>query len=327
MNSPSSNLSSPSAGPDRRHILKNCLAGASALGAWSMAGGLMAQSAVQVKPKFRYCLNTSTINGRNVMIREQIKIASKAGYDSVEIWLRDVGRMVEAGGKLKDLASEIADLGLKVDSAIAFANWIVDDEQKRKVGLEQAKRDMAIVAELGGTHIAAPPAGATREPGLDLDAAADRYRDLLEVGKAVGVVPQVELWGFSKNLSRLEEVLHVAAGADHPDACVLLDVYHLYKGGCDFNNMDLVPGRKMHCLHMNDYPADPPRAQIGDKDRVYPGDGVAPLTRILRALAAGGFSGTLSLELFNPYYHKQPAQEVAATGIQKMKRAVAVAYA
>ena len=327
MNIPSSHVSLPSGGPDRRSLLKNCLAGAAALGTWSMAGGVMAQSAALAKPEFRYCLNTSTINGRNVPIREQIKVASKAGYDSIEIWLRDVGRLVESGGKLKDLASEIADLGLKVDSAIAFANWIVDDGQKRKAGLEQAKRDMEIVAELGGTHIAAPPAGATREPGLDLDAAADRYRDLLEVGKAVGVVPQVELWGFSKNLSRLEEVLHVAAGADHPDACVLLDVYHLYKGGCEFNNMDLVPGRKMHCLHMNDYPADPPRAEIGDKDRVYPGDGVAPLNRILRDLASGGFTGTLSLELFNPNYHKRPAQEVADTGLQKMKQAVAAAFA
>jgi sugar phosphate isomerase/epimerase len=74
---------------------------------------------------------------------------------------------------------------------------------------------------------------------------------------------------------------------------------------------------------MNDYPADPPRATIGDKDRVYPGDGVAPLTTILKSLFAVGFAGTLSLELFNPEYWKQDPLLVARTGLEKMKAAVA----
>lgn len=277
-------------------------------------------------PAFRYCLNTSTINGSKVPVRKQLKVAADAGYDSVELWLRDIAKYVEEGGTHSDLAKEISDLGLEVDSAIAFGNWIVDDDKKRKSGLEQCKRDMEIVAKLGGKRIAAPPAGATREAGLDLREAAIRYHDLLEAGKDSGVVAQVELWGFSANLSKLEEVLFVAAGAQHPDACVLLDVYHMYKGGSDFENIGLVPGAKMHCLHMNDYPADPPRDKIGDADRVYPGDGVAPMNKILRSLAEGGFDGSLSLELFNREYWKQPAEEIAKVGIEKMKECVAKAF-
>ena len=113
--------------------------------------------------------------------------------------------------------------------------------------------------------------------------------------------------------------------ADHPDACLLLDVYHLYKGGSDFHNIGLVPAAKMFCLHMNDYPAAPPRDQIADADRVYPGDGVAPLDQILQTLVLGGFRGTLSLELFNRQYWAQPAAQVASTGLSKMKDAVAKA--
>ena len=51
---------------------------------------------------------------------------------------------------------------------------------------------------------------------------------------------------------------------------------------------------------MNDYPAVPPRDTIGDRDRVMPGDGIAPLTQILRDLLANGSRAVLSLELFNP---------------------------
>lgn len=274
---------------------------------------------------FRYCLNTSSINGSQVPLREQLKVASTAGYDSVELWLRDIARFTEEGGRLSDLRKELEDLGLGVDSAIAFGNWIVDDDAARSAGLEQCKIDMEIVREIGGSRIAAPPTGATGEPKLNLDAAAERYRALLELGRRCGVTPQLELWGFSHNLSTLAEVLYVAAAAKHPDACLLLDVYHMYKGGSDFENIGLVPATQMPCLHINDYPATPARAVIGDKDRVYPGDGVAPLTDILSSLYRGGFRGTLSLELFNREYWSQPAQDVANTGLAKMKSAVQAA--
>ncbi len=271
------------------------------------------------RSKFRYCLNTSTINGGEVPIREQLKIAAEAGYDAVEPWLRDIEKYVSGGGKLSDLAKEISDLGLGVDSAIAFGAWIVDDQATRTAGLEQCKRDMDVIRSLGGRRIAAPPSGATKEPKLNLDAAAERYRKLLEIGEQCEVTPQVELWGFSHNLSTLAEVLYVAAAANHPKACILLDVYHMFKGGSDFSNIGLVPATKLYCLHMNDYPAHPPRPEIADKDRVYPGDGIAPIAKILDTLVAGGFAGTLSLELFNRDYWKQPPAQVAKTGLEKMK--------
>ena len=272
-------------------------------------------------PKFRYCLNMSTINGGEVPLREQLKIASEAGYDSVELWLRDIEKFTSGGGDLSALRKEIADLGLGVDSAIAFGKWIVDDDTERAAGLEQSKRDMDTIRFLGGRRIAAPPVGATDKAGLNLQAAAERYRKLLEIGSARDVIPQIELWGFAKNLATLAEVLYVAAAANHPDACVLLDVYHMYKGGSDFSNISLVPGAKMHCLHMNDYPAMP-RPEIADKDRVYPGDGVAPIRMIIDTLVKGGFNGTLSLELFNRTYWAQPPRDVAKLGLEKMKAAV-----
>ena len=91
---------------------------------------------------------------------------------------------------------------------------------------------MDALAQIGGTHIAAPPAGANR-PGttLDLDQAAERYHTILEIGRRIGVVPQLEVWGPSANLSSGSEALYVAAKADHPDACILLDGYHMDKGG------------------------------------------------------------------------------------------------
>jgi 2-keto-myo-inositol isomerase len=302
------------------------LGGAVASLAWATSAA-QGQARPAMQPDLQYCLNTSTIREQKLSVPEQIDLASKAGYNAIEPWLGDLHKHVELGGSLADLKKQLNDRGLVVASAIGFAEWIVDDDARRAAGLETAKRDMGVIAQLGGTHIAAPPAGATREANLNLQKAAERYAALLDVGAAAGVIPQLEVWGFSSALSKLGEVLFVAAESKHPQACLLLDVYHLYKGGSDFGGLRLASGAAMHCFHMNDYPADPPREAIRDADRVYPGDGVAPLTEILRTLLASGFRGTLSLELFNPTYWKEDPLAVAKTGLAKMQAAVAKARA
>ena len=154
---------------------------------------------------------------------------------------------------------------------------------------------------------------------------AERYRQLCELGRQFGIVPEVEVWGFSKCLSRLGETAFVALEAAHPDATILPDIYHLHKGGSGFEGLKLLSSRAVQILHVNDYPAEPPRATIADKDRVYPGDGVAPMTDILKSVIRPDRPIVLSLELFNPEYWKQDALQVAQTGLEKTKAAVAKA--
>ena len=164
-------------------------------------------------------------------------------------------------------------------------------------------------------------AGATDAPGLSWQKATERYLALLEAGEQAGVVPQLELWGFSKNLNRLGECVCVAMETGHRNACVLADVFHLHKGGSDVRGIRLLGPGAIQVLHMNDFPADPPREKIDDSYRVYPGDGTAPLTDILRVLRGTGGQKVLSLELFNHQYWAQDALAVAKTGLAKMKAA------
>lgn len=273
-------------------------------------------------PDFYYCLNTGTIRGQKLGIVKEIEVTAQAGYDAIEPWVRSIQQYVEEGGSLKDLRKRIEDAGLTVESAIAFSRWIVDDESQRAQGFEDAKRDMDVLAKIGCKRIAAPPAGATNEPGLDLLKAAERYHVLLELGQEMGVIPQIEVWGFSKNLHRLGESMFVAIESGHPDACLLPDVFHIYKGGSDFTGLQLLSAKAIQVFHLNDYPADPPREKANDSHRVYPGDGVAPLNQILQSLYSTGKGKVLSLELFNRSYWEQDALQVAKTGLAKMKEAV-----
>lgn len=276
---------------------------------------------------FRYCLNTGTLQGYKLGLAEELEIAARAGYQAIEPWLRSIDAYVAKGGSLKDLRKRIADLGLTVESAIAFSQWIVDDPAQRAKGMEQARHDMDMVAQIGGKRIAAPPAGANKSPEIGLGQVVERYRALLELGDQMGVVPELEFWGFSVNLQRLGQAAFVIIEAGHPKACVLADVFQLFKGGSGFLGLRLLSAQAIQVVHCNDYPGNLPRETAADRDRVYPGDGVAPLKQILADLNRINPNTVLSLELFNSTYWKQDALEVARTGLAKMKQAVGQALA
>lgn len=280
---------------------------------------------VSARDPFKYCLNTSTIRGQKLPIDVEVELAARAGYDAIEPWISELDAYAKSGKSLVDLGKKIADAGLKVPSAIGFANFLSDDEGQRKAGLSEAQRCMELVKTIGGTAIAAPPVGVTDQAGFNLRAGADRFAALLALGAQFDIRAQLELWGFSKTLSRLGEVAYVGMESGRGDACYLLDVYHIYKGGSEFNALRYFPGSAMVNFHVNDYPAEPPRSEIRDEHRVYPGDGVAPLNAIYQTLAADGYTGYLSLELFNRTYWEQDAFQVAKTGLEKTKASVAKA--
>lgn len=306
----------------RREVLKNVAL---------IAGGsvLVPKETLSVakpaKNQFSYCLNTSTISGQKVGFLKEFEIASKAGYDGIEIWIRDLQKYLAEGGNLKDLKKYIEDLGLQVENAIGFAQWIVDDETARNEGIEQLKTEMDLLAQIGCKRIAAPPAGATDKPFPDLFEIGKRYRKILDLGDETGVTPILEFWGATASLYHISQAMFVATAANHPKACILPDVYHMFRGGSGFDSLKQISGNAIEIFHFNDFIADIPREKQNDSDRVYPGDGAAPYKEIIRDLYQSGGKKVFSLELFNANYWKKDALEVAKTGLTKMKKLVETA--
>ena len=110
------------------------------------------------------------------------------------------------------------------------------------------------MAALGCHRIAAPPAGVEKDKPLDFQKAGARYREILSLGRKYKVMPQLEFWGASGTLYNLGQALAIAAAANDPDARILPDVYHLFRGGSGFDGLKLVNGKVIEVIHMNDYP-------------------------------------------------------------------------
>jgi sugar phosphate isomerase/epimerase len=274
------------------------------------------------KGPFRFCLNTSTISGQNPGLLHAVEIAATAGYDGVELWIDDIKDYLKQGNSIESLAKFISAKGIVVENAISFTQWMVDDDDKREEALIQLEDEMQMMAALGCRRIAAPPAGVNKDKPIDFQKTGVRYHEILALGRKYKVMPQLEFWGASGTLYNFGQALAIAAAANDRDVRILPDIYHLFRGGSGFDGLQLLNGKVIEIIHINDYPASKPVNEQTDGDRVYPGDGIAPLKQVLLDLRSMGGTKVLSLELFNKSYWAQDAMLVASTGLQKIKSLV-----
>jgi sugar phosphate isomerase/epimerase len=96
----------------------------------------------------------------------------------------------------------------------------------------------------------------------------------------------------------------------------MFDCYHFWSGLNKLEDLDLLRPSEIGHVHFQDVP-DMPRELLDNTTRIIPGDGVSPLTRILRKLADKGYAGPLSIELFLPKFQQGDPFEVAREIRQK----------
>jgi sugar phosphate isomerase/epimerase len=297
----------------RRNLLKTLALAPLAVS----AAPVFAQTPKKKESSFKFSLNTSTIRGQKLSLPQIIELCAKTGYDGFEPWMMEIQAYLETGKSVASLKKLAADAGVEFFDCIGFPTCMAQDEEKSKTGFAQMEKEMGILADLGCPRVAAPAIGT--EAPIDLLKAGEKYRKLLDLGRKTGVMPQLEFWGAFPSFFHLGQAMAVAAAADDKDAKILADVYHLFRGGSGFEGMKMLDGHAIDIFHMNDFPTEIPRTEQQDKDRVFPGDGGAPMKELADTLKSKGKPIILSLELFNPTYYAMDAEYVVKTGLEKMK--------
>jgi len=314
----------------RRNLLQAGAAGlaASAVVAAGAAGG--APAAAQgapaaakedkpVKDRWRISMNVATI--RPAGVEEKIRACAAAGYDCIELWQNDLDGWERGGKPLEDLAKRIKDAGMEYTNVIGFGTSMPQSDADRPKAIEDVKRRCAQAAKAGAKHISVIPT--PDRPDIDLLWAAHRYREILDAAKDTGVVPSIEFLGFNKGVHTLGQAALIAIEADRPEASIVADTFHMYRGGSSFRGVCQTSAALYAILHVNDAPKTPGQFQVADNDRLYPGDGILPLAQLLKDLWKIGFRGPLSLEIFRNEEYRKPAEEVAKTGIEKIRKVIA----
>ena len=266
---------------------------------------------------FTLCLNTSTIKPQPML--EKIRLAGEAGFAGIELWINDVYEYVGQGGEVRDIEKALSDYGLIVPCTIALRGWGEAVGPEYPIMLDEVKRRMEMAARLGSPYLVATPP----RDDCPFTQLVEHYRDLLEIGRQVGVKPTLEYISFFGSVSNLAQVWQIIQEVDDPDATLILDAFHTYNGGGTLEDLRPIPVEKISHYHIDDAAPDKPLARQTDPDRVMIGDGPLDLKAEVDLLRGKGYQGTISLELFNPdLWAKDPA-EVLKVGIQRMRELTA----
>lgn len=261
----------------------------------------------------RYCLNTSTI--RPCPLIEKIRVAAAAGYQGIELWINDIYEYIGRGGEVREVEHALADHRLMVPCMIAMRNWGEPIGPEYHLALAECRRRMELAARLGAPYVVATP---PREP-CPLPQLRDRYRDLLAIGREVGVKPTFEYISFFTSARSLADAWEVIREIEDEDATLILDSFHNFNTHSTVSQLAEIPLERISHYHVSDGGRNKPAGQQTDPDRVMVGDGAADLAAEVRLLKSRGYGGTVSLELFNQELWQRPPLEVARLGLERLR--------
>lgn len=253
--------------------------------------------------------------------------SAAAGYRrSLEGWAKAGIRQVEITNTLLDeflktdsLAAArrvLTDLGLTPVSGACGVTGIWEPNPNRSAALENFRKRCEMFRALGFTRIYSPTTATGQFTADDYKRGADNMREVGEIARGFGLTMMAEAVRASTFIATLPTLLRLTRDAAHPNMAPLLDFYHFWSGNNKLEDLDLIRPREIGHVHFQDVP-EMPRELLDNTTRIIPGDGIAPLDRILQKLAEKGYAGPLSVELFLPRFQQGDPFEVAREIRQK----------
>lgn len=263
----------------------------------------------QVAPAGRMLLSIHQNTSRGAGFRGSLEGWARAGIRYVELNDGMLDSFLE-NDTLAGARRLLDDLGLTPVSAATILPdlWLPGPE--RAESLESWRARCEQFAALGLDKIYSPDLTSRRVTAEDFAATPDCIREVGEIASEHGLTCMIEFTRGSTHLSTLSSSLQVIREAGHPSVRPMLDFFHFWSGMGKFEDLDLLrPGELAHA-HFQDL-LDAPRELTTNAYRLIPGDGIAPVVRILRKLAEKEYNGALSVELFLPRLTNGDPYEVA----------------
>ena len=238
---------------------------------------------------------------------------AKAGVRAIEVDIAKVQQFAQAES-VATAKRLMDDLGVKPVSSsnhLGFVDATAAQLQTGGASLERLKEKLEIVQAIGCDRIVCPSTSTGNKTLDDYKRGADNLRAGGELAKGYGVTLMLEFAKTSTLAGTLPSALTLVREANHPNVRVMLDTFHFWAGQSKFEDLELLRDGELHHLHFEDVPSDPPREIQGQPHRVFPGEGIAPLRRIVEALRGKGYSGPASFESFTPEIQAMDPYELA----------------
>ena len=148
-----------------------------------------------------------------------------------------------------------------------------------------------------------------------IDRCADDLAELGEIAAAYGVRVGYEALAWGRHVNDHRDAWEIVRRADHAHVGLILDSYHTMARGIDPESIRSIPGDRIFFLQLADAPAiDMDLLYLSRHFRNMPGEGDLDLRRFMEAVAATGYDGPLSLEIFNDQFRRTSAHLITGDG-------------
>ena len=250
----------------------------------------------------RHSIATVSLSG---MLREKLQAAAAAGFDGVEIFEND---LLQFPGSPREVRQICADLGLTIDLFQPFRDFDAATPAQLARNLERAERKFDVMHELG-TSMILVCSNVQPDALSDVDQLAEQFHQLAEHAGRRGMFIAYEALAWGSQIRRFSQVWEVVRRVNHPNLGMTLDSFHTLALRDDPLPIAQLPGDKIFFVQLADAPwVNTDVLSHSRHYRCFPGQGELEITKFTRAVIDAGYTGPLSLEVFNDEFRAAPAR-------------------
>jgi 4-hydroxyphenylpyruvate dioxygenase len=261
-----------------------------------------------VEERVKTSIATVSISGD---LGEKLEAIAAAGFDGVEIFEND---FLTFGASATEVRSMARDLGLEITLFQPFRDFEGLPSPLRERAFERARRKFELMNELG-TNLMLVCSNVSPAALGGIDRAAADFNELGELARVAGVRVGYEALAWGRHVNDHRDAWEIVRRADHASIGLILDSFHTLARKIDSNTIRSIPGDKIFIVQLADAP-------LIDMDLLYwsrhyrnmPGEGDLPVVDFMRAVAATGYTGPLSLEIFNDQFRGGAPKAIAIDG-------------
>src|SRR3954452_21044146 len=246
---------------------------------------------------------------------EKLRAIAAADFDAVEIFEND---FLSFSGGPRDVGNLCRDLGLEICAFQPFRDFEGMPEPQRSRNFARAERKFDVMQELQ-TDLLLICSNVSPASLGGIDRAADDFRELGERAGKRSLRVGYEALAWGRHVNDYRDAWEIVRRADHPAIGVILDSFHALAPGFPVRAMASIPGDKIFLVQL----ADAPKLELDILSwsrhfRSFPGQGDLPVGAFMEAIAATGYAGPLSLEIFNDQFRAGSAVRTATDGLRSL---------
>src|SRR3954471_14944660 len=246
---------------------------------------------------------------------EKLRAIASAGFDAVEIFEND---LLSFGAGPRDIAKLCKDLNLEICAFQPFRDFEGMPEPQRSRNFARAERKFDLMQELG-TDLLLICSNVSPAALGGIDRAADDFRELGELAAKRGLRVGYEALAWGRHVNDYRDAWEIVRRTDHKSIGVILDSFHALAPSFPVGAMASIPADKIFLVQLADAPKLGLEILAWSRHyRNFPGQGDLPVGAFMAAIAATGYSGPLSLEIFNDQFRSGSAARTAGDGMRSL---------